>query len=73
MTPNDDHRSLFLSSTAADAAEDGQRPADGSDEAMRRLRDPFAVTPAKGRRAAGRDAAVISETPEHGGVGDDSV
>jgi hypothetical protein len=47
MTSNDDQRSLFLSSSTAEADETGQAHVDDSDEAMRRLRDPFAVTPAK--------------------------
>ena len=47
MTSNDDQRSLFLSSPTAEADETGQAHVDDSDEAMRRLRDPFAVTPAK--------------------------
>ena len=47
MTANDDQRSLFLSSSTAEADETGQEHVDDSHEAMQRLRDPFAVTPAK--------------------------
>ena len=47
MTSNDDQRSLFLSSSTAEADEAEQAHVDDSDEAMRRLRDPFAVTPPK--------------------------
>ena len=45
MTLNDDDRSPFRAPPATEAS-DGPRAADGSDEAMHRLRHPFAVPPA---------------------------
>ncbi len=55
MTPHDDHRSLFQAPPAAEEADNSDAVFDGSDEAMRRLRHPFAVPPAA-EQPAGNDA-----------------
>ncbi|HWG98176.1 MAG TPA: hypothetical protein VNV66_02385 [Pilimelia sp.] len=54
MTPNHEHATLFVApaaSPAGKAGEEGlavsQPPVDGSAEAMRQLRNPFAVGPAR--------------------------
>lgn len=46
MTPNHDHASLFLAPPAPpadEAADESGQEAEAGAEAMRRLRDPFAV------------------------------
>lgn len=56
---HDDRPRLFLATPTADGA-DGPGPAiDGSEEAMRRLRDPFAVDTT---RPSGLPAAVVSDS-----------
>jgi hypothetical protein len=46
MTLHDDHRSPFQAPPATEAADGPDAAFDGSDEAMHRLRHPFAVPPA---------------------------
>ncbi|MBX7269352.1 hypothetical protein KIF24_27270 [Micromonospora sp. Llam7] len=54
MTSNDEYASaLFLAAPTLDEPEDSGASVDGSEEAMRRLRHPFAVgptAPARGGR-----------------------
>ncbi|MEV7984450.1 hypothetical protein [Micromonospora sp. NPDC085948] len=54
MTSNDNARpALFLATSNADAADGSAVTVDGSAEAMRRLRHPFAVQPAPQSPIAG--------------------
>ncbi|TNH30309.1 hypothetical protein FHG89_08320 [Micromonospora orduensis] len=48
MTSNDhDRPALFLATSNGDGTDGSAVTVDGSEEAMRRLRHPFAVTPAR--------------------------
>ncbi|MEV4534271.1 hypothetical protein AB0J82_10630 [Asanoa sp. NPDC049518] len=49
MTPNHDHASLFLAADtpAPEASDEAGQVAEAGAEAMRQLRDPFAVRPEK--------------------------
>ncbi|MGC4815325.1 hypothetical protein ACLQ29_32890 [Micromonospora sp. DT228] len=56
MTSNDNGRpALFLATSNADGPDGSAVPVDGSAEAMRRLRHPFAVQPAPQSPTAGDD------------------
>ncbi|WP_147458758.1 hypothetical protein [Micromonospora sp. BL4] len=58
MTSNGNDRPvLFLANSAADGLDSSDVAFDGSEEAMRRLRHPFAVTPA-------RPAAMAGDNPD---------
>ncbi|MEH0824723.1 MULTISPECIES: hypothetical protein [unclassified Micromonospora] len=46
---------LFLATTTGDGLDDPGLTFDGSDEAMRRLRHPFAVTPVRATAPRGAD------------------
>lgn len=46
---------LFLATATADALDDPRVNVDGSAEAMRRLRHPFAVTPVRATAPRGAD------------------
>ncbi|GGO04181.1 hypothetical protein [Micromonospora parathelypteridis] len=57
MTSNDDARpALFLATSNANGLDGSAVTFDGSEEAMRRLRHPFAVTPAPQAPIARDDA-----------------
>ncbi|MEU8086144.1 hypothetical protein AB0B57_21360 [Micromonospora sp. NPDC049101] len=57
MTSNDNARpALFLATSTADGADGSVVTFDDSEEAMRRLRHPFAVQPAPQSPAAGDDS-----------------
>ncbi|MCX4386952.1 hypothetical protein OG777_08430 [Micromonospora peucetia] len=56
-----DRPALFLATPAADGLDDPGVTFDGSEEAMRRLRHPFAVNPA---RPSLRPTATASDNPE---------
>ncbi|MFC8850319.1 MULTISPECIES: hypothetical protein [unclassified Micromonospora] len=65
MTSHDDDRSaLFLTTPAADGLDDQGVTFDGSEEAMRRLRHPFAVSPAD--QAHGSTSAAGDRPGQHG-------
>jgi hypothetical protein len=51
MTPNHDHATLFVASTTAAQRVDMPSPAAADAETMRRLRDPFAIRPAKATKS----------------------
>ncbi|MFV2103889.1 hypothetical protein [Micromonospora sp. LOL_024] len=62
MTSNDEYASaLFLAAPSLDEPEDSGTSVDGSEEAMRRLRHPFAVSPAAPARGG---PAMTGERPE---------
>ncbi len=56
MASHDDHQSLFKAPPSTEATDGPGAVFDGSDEAMRQLRHPFAVPPAD-RRADPEDDA----------------
>ncbi|WP_406074619.1 hypothetical protein [Micromonospora sp. NBC_01638] len=57
MTSNDNGRpALFLATSNADGLDGAAVTFDGSEEAMRRLRHPFAVKPAQQAPTAGDDS-----------------
>ncbi|MBM0230732.1 hypothetical protein JNW91_01845 [Micromonospora sp. STR1_7] len=56
MTSNDhDRQALFLTTSNGDGIDGSAVTFDGSEEAMRRLRHPFAVTPAGPTNDTGDD------------------
>ncbi|MET8229816.1 hypothetical protein ABZS77_03945 [Micromonospora sp. NPDC005298] len=57
MTSNDhDRPALFLATSNGDGVDGSAVTVDGSEEAMRRLRHPFTVTPARPGGNTGDDA-----------------
>ncbi|MBM0236344.1 hypothetical protein JNW88_02845 [Micromonospora sp. ATA32] len=69
MTSNDDARpTLFLATASADGVDGPDMAFDGSEEAMRRLRHPFAVNPNRPaeRPAVANTASAAPASRDHG-------
>lgn len=67
MTPNHDHATLFVVARPAagtEAADDPRPPLDEGDEAMSRLRHPFAVRTVSQRSGAAIDGDAPTESFE---------